>query len=66
VLPTRPHVEGGAYYTYPTHDEWEEFARRGWRTVDASDLDELWRRYLPAAGAGGAIGREPAARSAAP
>ncbi len=38
---------GGTYYSYPTESEWQEFARRGWRTADPSDLAATWRRYLP-------------------
>jgi methionyl-tRNA formyltransferase len=41
----------GAYYSSPTADEWDRFARSGWRVSDPRDLIELWRRYLPLAGA---------------
>ena len=39
-------TEGG-YYTYPTIEEWADFKRRGWLTVRAGDLDEVFRRYGP-------------------
>lgn len=39
---------GAAYYSWPSAEEWAEFARRGWRVADAADLDEITRRYLPA------------------
>ena len=42
------HVQsGGTYYSYPSADEWDEFLRRGWRVSDASDLRELYGKYLP-------------------
>lgn len=28
----------GAYYSFPSVDEWAEFTRRGWRVADASDI----------------------------
>ena len=28
----------GAYYSYPSAEEWAEFARRGWRVADVSDI----------------------------
>ena len=41
------HVQsGGTYYSYPSADEWDEFARRGWRVSDASDFCELYGKYL--------------------
>jgi len=42
---------GGAYYSYPSADEWSEFLRRGWRVTDPSDLHALMLRYLPPAAA---------------
>jgi methionyl-tRNA formyltransferase len=42
---TRQATDGGAYYTYPTPDEWAEFARRGWRIADPSDLAEAFTHY---------------------
>jgi methionyl-tRNA formyltransferase len=39
---------GGAYYSYPTEDEWNEFHARGWRVADPSDLTDLSLRYLTA------------------
>ncbi|TLY77901.1 MAG: formyl transferase [Gammaproteobacteria bacterium] len=39
-------TEGG-YYTYPTIDEWADFKRRGWATLRASDLHDVFRRYGP-------------------
>lgn len=39
---------GGAYFTYPTPEEWEEFRVRGWRVADPSDLYDLSSRYLTA------------------
>jgi methionyl-tRNA formyltransferase len=42
------HVQsGGAYYSYPNAQEWEEFHRRGWRVTDPEDFRELYARYLP-------------------
>lgn len=38
---------GGAYYSYPTADEWSEFARRGWRVTHATDLVDVGRLYMP-------------------
>jgi methionyl-tRNA formyltransferase len=38
---------GGAYFSYPRADEWDEFLRRGWRVADPSDLRDLCARYLP-------------------
>ncbi len=37
----------GAYYSYPTADEWALFARRGWQVARPQDLMEISRRYLP-------------------
>jgi methionyl-tRNA formyltransferase len=37
----------GAYYSYPTAREWDEFYRRGWRVADASDIEQAFKRYLP-------------------
>jgi methionyl-tRNA formyltransferase len=45
---------GGAYFSYPTAVEWEEFARRGWRVADLGDLDEALRRFVPGGAWGGA------------
>jgi len=43
------HVQsGGAYYSYPRAEEWEEFYRRGWRVADPDDLRHLFSRYAPA------------------
>ena len=45
------HVQpGGAYYSYPTADEWNEFLRRGWRVADATDFHELYAKYLRSKG----------------
>ena len=49
-LPARTQ-SGGAYYTYPRADEWDEFLRRGWRVADPSDLREITLRYMPPANA---------------
>jgi methionyl-tRNA formyltransferase len=48
VLPqqTSQLPSGGAYYSYPTPDEWAEFLRRGWRIADPSDLLDVFTRYL--------------------
>jgi methionyl-tRNA formyltransferase len=46
ALTTTPQT-GGAYYSYPTPEEWTEFAKRGWRSANATDLHEALRRYLP-------------------
>jgi methionyl-tRNA formyltransferase len=37
----------GAYYSYPTAREWDEFYRRGWRVADPSDIEQVFKRYLP-------------------
>lgn len=38
-LPAHEHGrEKGAYYSYPTALEWDEFTRRGWRIADPSDI----------------------------
>ena len=37
---------GGTYYSYPSAAEWEDFLRRGWRVADASDLRDVFARYL--------------------
>jgi methionyl-tRNA formyltransferase len=36
---------GGAYYTYPTAEDWTEFERRGWRVTRSEDLLEAFQRY---------------------
>ncbi len=47
VLPlTAQLATAGRYYTYPTVDEWNDLKRRGWITVSAGDLDEVFRRYV--------------------
>ncbi|MBK8648597.1 MAG: hypothetical protein IPN16_19045 [Gemmatimonadetes bacterium] len=36
---------GGAYYTYPTREEWERFAAEGWEAVtvrDAGRCGDVW------------------------
>jgi len=35
----------GAYYSYPTAREWDEFTRRGWRVADPSDLQQVMLNY---------------------
>jgi methionyl-tRNA formyltransferase len=35
----------GAYYSYPTAQEWDEFTRRGWRVADPSDLQQVMLSY---------------------
>jgi methionyl-tRNA formyltransferase len=35
----------GAYYSYPTAQEWDEFTRRGWRIADPSDLQRVMLSY---------------------
>ena len=39
-------ASGGAYYSYPTAEDWAEFARRGWRVTQAADLIAVSRLYL--------------------
>lgn len=46
-LERTPQLGGGAYFSYPTVEDWAAFTRKGWRVVDAGDLDEAFRRYLP-------------------
>ena len=41
--------EQGAYYSYPSAQEWAEFTRRGWRIADPSDIEQAFSRYLPSA-----------------
>jgi len=36
----------GAYYSYPTAQEWGEFTRRGGRIADPSDLQQVMLSYL--------------------
>lgn len=36
---------GGAYYTYPTRDEWDRFAADGWKAVTLADATEVWGRF---------------------
>jgi methionyl-tRNA formyltransferase len=46
-LPTsiqRP--DEGAYYSYPTAQEWEAFTRHGWRIADPTDLQGLTLSYM--------------------
>jgi methionyl-tRNA formyltransferase len=38
-------TSGGAYYSYPTAVDWDEFARRGWRVTRAEDLLEVFKLY---------------------
>jgi methionyl-tRNA formyltransferase len=38
---------GGAYFSYPTSDEWTEFTRRGWPIATPGDLQAAIRRYMP-------------------
>lgn len=38
---------GGAYYTYPTAEEWKDFEHRGWRIATTEDIAQVVRRYLP-------------------
>src|SRR5207249_9548603 len=37
---------GGAYYSYPTTEEWSQFARRGWRVTQARDFVDVTSLYL--------------------
>ncbi len=36
---------GGAYYTYPTREEWERFAAEGWEAVTVRDAGEVWGMF---------------------
>ena len=36
----------GAYYSYPTAQEWDEFTRRGWRVADPSDVQQVMLGYF--------------------
>ena len=38
-------TSGGAYYTYPTAEDWAEFERRGWRVTRSEDLLQVFQRY---------------------
>ena len=45
-LPSSVQQRGeGAYYSYPTTSEWDEFTRRGWRVADPSDLQQAMLSY---------------------
>jgi methionyl-tRNA formyltransferase len=35
----------GAYYSYPTASDWDEFTRRGYRVADPSDLQQVMLSY---------------------
>lgn len=37
----------GAYFTYPTVDEWNEFSRRGWHVALPSDFELALSRFVP-------------------
>lgn len=37
----------GAYFTYPTPDEWNDFSKRGWLVAQPSDFGWILRRYVP-------------------
>jgi methionyl-tRNA formyltransferase len=39
-------LDQGTYYSYPTAQEWNEFARRGWRIADPSDLQQVMLDYM--------------------
>jgi methionyl-tRNA formyltransferase len=39
-------LSDGAYYSHPSNQDWETFGRRGWCSVDPSDLDTVLRRYI--------------------
>lgn len=39
-------VGEGAYYSYPTAEEWAAFTKAGWTVAMPSDIDTLMRRYL--------------------
>jgi methionyl-tRNA formyltransferase len=43
----RASATDGAYYSQPSDLDWENFRRRGWTSVNPSDLDSVLRRYLP-------------------
>lgn len=52
-LPTVAQQRGeGAYYSYPTSEEWDRFTRGGGRVADPSDLQQLLLRYGEAPRAG--------------
>jgi hypothetical protein len=36
----------GAYYSYPTAQDWEAFTRQGWRIADPTDLQEVTLSYM--------------------
>lgn len=37
----------GSYYTYPTAEEWDTFAQRGWQVAQAQDVMDVLQRYFP-------------------
>ena len=48
-LPTiAQHTDDGAYYSFPSADEWAAFTQAGWTVAQPSDLDEVLRQYVPA------------------
>lgn len=42
---TQQATTGGAYYSYPSAQEWAAFTDQGWRIADARDLLEIYSRY---------------------
>jgi len=36
----------GAYYSYPTREEWSGFTRRGWRVAEMRDLSDALEPYM--------------------
>ena len=37
----------GSYYSYPTAEEWDMFAQRGWQVAQIQDVMDVLQRYLP-------------------
>lgn len=40
-------ARSGSYYSYPTAQEWDAFAQRGWQVAQTHDLMDVLQRYFP-------------------
>jgi methionyl-tRNA formyltransferase len=38
-------LEGAAYFTFPTPEDWARFRQKGWKTVDLMDYEAFIRQY---------------------
>lgn len=46
----------GSYYSYPTAEEWDTFAQRGWQVAQIQDLLDVLQRYCPVGTAASIMG----------